>query len=82
MIALDEQKRAELRDNILSLAMSCPVAHCNPDDCPLYRIRQLELSSRLEWFRNLTDEELIYLNTYHFICMKTKADAQLVELCD
>jgi hypothetical protein len=78
---LTEQKRAELRDNILNLAMTCPMDHCNPTDCPLFHVRNLDLVSRLKWFRGLTDDDLIYLNTYHFICMKHKAETQLAEIC-
>lgn len=77
MKALSKQKRAELRDNVLSLAMNCPVDSCNPGECPLYHIRQLDLDSRLEWFKHLSDEELIYLNAYHYVCMKTKLEAKL-----
>ena len=82
VILLNEQKRAELRDNVLSLAMSCPVNDCNPEECPLYHIRHLDLDERLEWFKNLSDEELIYLNAYHFVCMKTRLEPELTELCD
>lgn len=82
MNALTKQKQAELRDNILSLAMTCPVDHCNPTDCPLFRVRNLDLVSRLEWFKGLSDEDLIYLNMYHFICMKTKLEQHFSELCN
>ena len=82
MIVLSEQKRTELRDNVLSLAMTCPVELCNPEECPLHQIRHLDLDERLEWFKRLTDEELLYLNAYHFICMKIKLEPELAELCD
>jgi len=81
MNALDEQKKSELRDNILSLAMACPVDHCNPEDCPLFKVRQLELARRLEWFRGLSDDELVYLNVYHYVCMKTRLTAHIAEIC-
>jgi hypothetical protein len=81
MNALDEQKKSEMRDNILSLAMSCPVEHCNPEDCPLFKVRKLELTRRLEWFRQLSDEDLVYLNAYHFTCMKARLTAHLAEIC-
>lgn len=67
-----EQVRSELRDTILDLAMNCPVEYCNPDDCPLFRVRQLDLPARLVWFRSLTDEDLAYLHAYHCVCMRNK----------
>lgn len=80
MSPLTEQKKSEIRDNILGLAMNCPVGHCNPADCPLYQVRQLGLPQRLDWFRQLSDEELVYLNAYHFVCMKTCLTAHLAEI--
>ena len=77
---LNEQKKSELRDNILSLAMACPVEHCNPEDCPLFKVRKLELKQRLKWFRDLSDEDLAYLNAYHFVCMKARLAARLGEI--
>ena len=82
MIEIDEQKRSEMRDSILSLAMACPIDRCSAQDCPLFHIRQLDLPGRLEWFKSLTDEDLVYLNTYHCICMKTKAELHAAELCN
>ena len=79
MKALNEQKRAELLDNILNLAMSCPVDKCNPEDCPLYKVRQMEVAMRLRWFDNLTDEDLIYLSAYHQVCMRTKEELHKIE---
>jgi len=79
MSQLTEQKKSELRDSILSLAMTCPVEHCNPEDCPLYQVRSLELTRRLDWFRALSDKDLVYLNAYHFVCMKTRLAAHLAE---
>jgi len=72
MRPLDPQKRSEILDNLISAAVSCPVDHCNPVDCPLHELRKLELGRRLEWFRVLTDDELVYLNSYHFVCMQNR----------
>ena len=80
MNALSEQKRAQLRDDVIGLAMSCPVDLCNPKDCPLYHIRHLNQEDRLEWFQNLTDDELVYLSAYHFVCMKTRLEAGSAKL--
>jgi hypothetical protein len=81
MNGFNEQKKSELRDNILTLAMTCPVERCNPEDCPLFKVRKLELARRLEWFRDLSDEDLVYLNAYHYVCMKTRLAAHLAEIC-
>jgi hypothetical protein len=78
---LDGQQRTELLDNLLTLAVSCPVDHCNPANCPLCNARKMELGRRLEWFQSLTDEELVYLTSYHFVCMKNKLEAYVVGAC-
>ncbi len=78
---LDRQQRTEMLDNLLSLAVSCPVDHCNPDNCPLHNIRKMDLGQRLEWFRGLTDEELMYLSSYHFVCLKHRLQERLVAAC-
>lgn len=77
MNTVDQQQRAEMLDNLLNLAVNCPVDHCNPVNCPLHDIRKLELGRRLEWFKALTDEDLVYLNSYHFVCLKNRLDACL-----
>lgn len=82
MNPLTEQQKSEMWDNILSLALTCPVEQCNPQDCPLYNVRQLELPQRLQWFRELSDDDLAYLNAYHFVCMKTRLSAHLAAICD
>lgn len=81
MKPINGQQRAEILDNVLSLAVGCPVDHCNPADCPLAEIRQLELGKRLEWLKSLSDDELVYLNSYHYICLKTKLEAHLLGTC-
>jgi hypothetical protein len=80
--AINEQKKAELQDNILTLAMSCPVDQCNPEDCPLFKVRQMELTRRLRWFDTLSDDDLLYLNAYHFVCMKTKLESRKAGNCE
>lgn len=79
MDKISKQKRSELQDNVLSLAMTCPMEQCNPSNCPLFQVRQMELRKRLQWFKALTDEDLAYLNAYHYVCMKIKLEAQPVE---
>jgi hypothetical protein len=77
MNSLPENKKNALRENILSLAMQCPVEHSNPEDCPLFYVRKMELPRRLEWFNSLTEDDLVYLNSYHCVCANIKIQACL-----
>lgn len=81
MKPIETKLRNVMLDNALGLAMNCPVDECNPADCPLYPVRQLDLSRRLEWFKALTDDDLQYLNAYHFTCMRAKLQRKLVGAC-
>jgi len=69
---LQQQQRTEIRSALLELAPCCPFGHGNPSDCPLYEVRQLNPSQRLEWFDALDDEDLSYLAMYHHICLGIK----------
>ncbi len=77
MILMAENTKIALRDNILSLAVNCPVWRANPEDCPLYAIRRLELPQRLQWFNGLSNDDLIYLNAYHCLCAQLRMQARL-----
>ena len=76
---ISQQKRSELRDHLLELAVTCPVEQCNPMDCPLQQVRRMDLGRRLEWFQSLSDEDLAYLNAYHYVCLKTRLGLGLNE---
>ena len=79
MPEISQQRRSELRDQLLELAVACPVENCNPVDCPLHQVRRMDLGCRLEWFKALTDEDLAYLNAYHYVCLKTRLGLGLDE---
>jgi hypothetical protein len=66
---------AELRADLLNLAVDCPFDHCNPADCPLFELRQLSPRLRRQWIQALTEADLVYLATYHHICLTTKMEA-------
>ena len=72
---LQQQQRTEIRTALLELAPCCPFDHSNPPDCPLYDVRQLNPSQRLEWFNVLNDEDLTYLAIYHHVCLSIKLEA-------
>jgi len=67
-----QRRKAELRASLLSLTKACPVDECNPKDCLLYSLRQMEPMQRLQWFNTLTEDDLVYLATYHHVCMSIK----------
>jgi len=67
-----QRRKDELRASLLSLAKNCPVDECNPKDCPLYSLRKMEPMQRLQWFNALTEDDLVYLATYHHVCMDIK----------
>jgi hypothetical protein len=78
MKPLTAQERTEMLDNLVGVLVSCPVDHRNPPDCPLCAIRKMEMTKRLQWLNSLHDDELAYLNSYHFVCLRTKLEAYLV----
>ncbi len=67
-----QRRKDELRASLLSLTKTCPVDECNPKDCPLYSLRKMELMQRLQWFNALNEDDLVYLATYHHVCMNIK----------
>ena len=66
---------SKLRAELMKLVDACPVELCNPDDCPLHEVRQLNNHQRRQWFKALNLTELEYLASYHFVCMKLKLEA-------
>jgi hypothetical protein len=62
----------ELRADLLPLAEFCPVDESNSEDCPLHSVRKMKAQQRLQWFNALDEDELVYLATYHHICLNTK----------
>jgi hypothetical protein len=67
-----QRSKDELRASLLSLTKACPVDECNPEDCPLYSLRKMEPMQRLQWLNALSEDDLVYLATYHHVCMNIK----------
>ena len=70
-----EKAKAALRDSALSLTQHCPVDESNPDDCPLHGVRQLGPVRSCQWIRELSEDDLGYLNAYHNVCAAIKIEA-------
>jgi len=64
-----------LRASLLDLINVCPVEQCNPADCPLFALREMDHCQRLHWFASLDRADLEYLAAYHYVCMKIKLGA-------
>jgi hypothetical protein len=62
----------ELRANLFSLAQACPVDKLNPADCPLYLLRKMKPRQQRQWFNALNEDDLVFLATYHHVCMNIK----------
>jgi len=77
MIPMSEQHKTVLRDNLLSLAVQCPMERANPVDCPLFDVRKLDPSKGRQWFKGLTRDDLVYLNAYHCVCAQLRMESRL-----
>ena len=62
----------ELRANLLSIARACPVDERNPEDCPLYLLRKMKPRQQGQWLNALNEDDLVFLATYHHVCMNIK----------
>jgi len=74
---VSQRRNDELRAYLLSLAETCPVDKRNPEDCPLFLLRKMKPARRLQWFNALDEDDLVYLATYHHVCMHIKAALKL-----
>lgn len=63
---------ARLRRTLLPLAENCPADPANPADCPLHALREKTPAQRLQWFAELTADDLTYLASYCHVCMNLK----------
>lgn len=78
-VAMNPDSRPEaLRSELLCLLETCPAEYCNPDGCPLHGLRALKYSERLDWFNALSEEDLVFLATYHAVCFALKLDEKLL----
>ncbi len=64
-----------LRAELMELIHNCPADCCNPEECPLFHVRQLDDYPRLQWLNALDLADLEYLAAYHHVCMKLKLQA-------
>jgi hypothetical protein len=63
----------DLRTGLLEVLNVCPVDQCNPADCPLYPLREMDFARRLQWFNALNRSDLEYLAAYHYVCLRLRA---------
>ena len=77
MISMPHEQMNELRANLLELTEACPFHDANPEDCPLFLLRKMKPRNRLQWFNALTENDLVYLATYHRVCFATKVESGL-----
>jgi hypothetical protein len=72
--AIREQE-SELRANLLHLSEACPFHLANPEDCPLFQLRTMEPTKRLQWVNAQSESDLAYLATYHRVCLRIKVES-------
>ena len=82
MNTLDQADEKRLREAVLGLVKECPVKNRNPDDCILHAVRQMSAKDRLCWLNALSADELAFLAAYHQVCMETKMEMEMIQLCD
>jgi hypothetical protein len=66
----------QLKQSVLGLVLECPFDQCNPADCQLFEIRQLELKDRFAWVMGLSGEELAAIWASHQMCVMAKKAAE------
>lgn len=77
--AIREQEGG-LRANLLQLSEACPFHLANPEDCPLFQLRRMEPTKRLQWVNALSEADLSYLATYHSVCLRIKVESGSAKL--
>ncbi len=77
MSSMPHEQPNELWVNALELSEACPFDNTNPQDCPLFLLRKMEPTRRLEWFHSLTENDLGYLAAYHRVCLTIKVGSDL-----
>jgi len=68
-------QESELRANLLQLSEACPFHIANPEDCPLFPLRRMEPTKRLQWVNALSESDLADLATYHRVCLRIKVES-------
>ena len=70
--SIPHKEQNELRANLLKLSEGCPFHLANPEDCPLFALRRMKPAKRLEWINALSGNDLVYLATYHRVCLRMR----------
>jgi hypothetical protein len=70
--------RPELERIALELAVACPVDSSNPHNCPLHELRKRAMPERVSWVRSLPFNDLIYLVSYHQVCLGARLDREIL----
>ena len=81
MSSVSHEQKNELRVSLLELSEACPFHHANPRDCPLFALRKMKPTKRVQWFNALTENDLEYLATYHRVCFTTKVESGSAKSC-
>jgi hypothetical protein len=42
----------------------------------LFKLRKIKPRERVQWFHALDENDLVYLTTYHHICLTTKVESR------
>ena len=69
------EERTQLRANLVKLSEACPFHVANPEDCPLFPLRRIASTKRLQWVSALSESDLAYLATYHRVCLRIKVES-------
>lgn len=67
--------KSELRANLLRLSEACPFDQTNPQDCPLFPLRQMRFGSRVQWVNALTEDDMGFLVAYHQVCLGIRVES-------
>ena len=79
MRSIPRGQQHELRANLLKLFEACPFDETNPQDCPLFPLRKMRPTRRLQWFDALTEDDLGYLAAYHHVCFTIRVESRLAK---
>ncbi len=74
-----QRSKDELRVSLYSLADTCPVAECDLENCPLFKVRKMNFTERFLWFNALSEHDVVYLNAYHHVCLSIKLATKVAE---
>jgi hypothetical protein len=73
--SMPHEQQNELRANLSKLGEACPFDETNHQDCPLFSLREMRPTRRLQWFDALTEDDLGYLAAYHHVCFTIRVES-------